>query len=349
MAATHAAAAAADETTLAREPRPTAVSAYGGFVVWSSKSSRDHRYRLMAWDRRQGRRVLRAPPRSVPFDADLGPDRHGRPVAVYSRCREEPTVADSKTDLPTYVNGLGCDLYRLDLAGGPERRLDKLSQRGASEVLPSIWGARVAFARTYERRPGLRGVLPHLLLGSPQSGRARNLPAGTRGVYENNDLGGPGPSERSYFGGPGPTGIDYDGRRVAFTWELQQDSCRPGDEGDLVHDQSELRIDTVTGGHRVVELSCEGETDYFSSPSLWRDQLTYFRRLNVTSPGGRFRAYDLHTDAFFESPDTPEARNALSISRGSDATYYSWAHRGRHVIVRDTALEPGSARRNDNP
>ena len=35
-------------------------------------------------------------PRSVPFDADLGPDVNGETVAAYSRCAREPRPRDRR-------------------------------------------------------------------------------------------------------------------------------------------------------------------------------------------------------------------------------------------------------------
>lgn len=329
--------AAADETVLARELRPTAVSAHGGFVVWSSWSDRAHGYRLVAWDRQGGRRVLPARAQRVPFDADVGPGRDGRPVAVYSRCRRSPTDARSANQLPVYVSGRGCDLYQLALRGGTEHRIDKLSQRGASEVLPTAWKAGVAFARTYERRAGLDGVLPHLLLGSLRSGvPARNLPGGTRGVYEKIDYDGRPPTY--YDGGPGPTGIDFDGRRVAFVWNSQAESCHPGDEGDLDHLRSEVLIDTVDGGQELVEQTCEDETNRFFSPALAGERLFYSRRLNDTSFNGRFRVYEFDGAAFSE---TPVSRKALSIARDGETTYFTriLKFEGRTEVVGSTDLD----------
>lgn len=329
--------AAADETVLARALRPTAVSVHGGFVVWSSWSDRAGGYRLVAWDRDRGRRVLTVRPQSVPFDADVGPGRDGRPVAVYSRCRRPPTGGQSSNQLPVYVNGRGCDLYQLALTGGVERRIDKLSQRGASEVLPTVWKAGVAFARTYERRRGLDGALPHLLLGSLRSGvPSRELPGGTRGVYEPIDDDRSPPSD--YYGGPGPTGLDFDGRRVAFVWNSQAETCHPGDEGDLDHLRSEVWVDTLESGQELLEQTCEDETDRFFSPALAGERLFYSRRLNNTSFNGRFRVYEFDGAAFSE---TPVSRKALSIARDGETTYFTriLKFEGRTEIVGSTDLD----------
>ena len=329
-----AAPAPAAERVLARETQRTAVSAYSGSAVWSSWSERLRRFRLVAWDRKRGRRVLRVAPSRAPFDADLGPGRDGRVTVVYSRCKRTPTNERSSNSLPTYVSGRGCDIYQLPLAGGEERRIDRLSRGDASEVLPTIWRTGVAFARVYERRSGLEGILPHLILGSTRSGEpSRELPGGTRGVYEDVSL-GEGPPD--YDGGPGPVGIDFDGKRVAYTWSSQADSCKPGDEGDIDHLHAEVWVDDVGGSHRLVEETCEGETDFFFSPALSPDRLFYYRRLNVTSFGGRFRAFDFASGAFSESG---AGRRALALAWGGDALYYSRsASGGRTEIVRDADL-----------
>jgi hypothetical protein len=111
------------------------MSAYAGHVVWSEAVA-PGRYVLMRW---HAGRVDRLPvaPRAVPFDVDLGPDARGRPVAVYSRCPGERETA---------VLVGGCDVYRLALQGGRERRIRRASTATSSEYAPAIWRGNLAFA-----------------------------------------------------------------------------------------------------------------------------------------------------------------------------------------------------------
>jgi hypothetical protein len=127
-----AASAARQERVLATEVRPTAVAAWRGTVVWSAFDPAAGVYRLV-------RSVAGGPPEPLPvaaaerpFDVDLGTSRTGALIAVYSRCEDDDT---------------GCDLYRLRLATGEERRLDHLSSPRWDERSPSVFRGRVAFVR----------------------------------------------------------------------------------------------------------------------------------------------------------------------------------------------------------
>lgn len=138
---------------LATEFTPTALRAYGGRVVWSSFDPDTRRYRLMTWARG---RVAHVPVRSrkVPFDADLGPGRSGGIDVVYSRCAREPAQPD-RSFLPEYPTGKGCRLWRYTFGDDRERRVPRPRGASSSEVMPSVWGSRVAFIsrrRTSGRR-----------------------------------------------------------------------------------------------------------------------------------------------------------------------------------------------------
>ena len=84
------------EFTVAETTRPTPVSAYAGSLIWSRYDAALAQYRLMethASPAGAQTTALPVPPRSVPFDADIGPDATGAPTVVYSRCTTEPQVA----------------------------------------------------------------------------------------------------------------------------------------------------------------------------------------------------------------------------------------------------------------
>ncbi|MGH2967881.1 MAG: hypothetical protein ACRDK0_02275 [Solirubrobacteraceae bacterium] len=216
-----AAAPASGDETIAALARPAPVSAYGGWVAWSSFDSTRGVYVLMT---RFAGVTSEAPvrPRGVPFDVDLGPGSGGRPTASYSRCRTEPPRRDPAignvfTQLPDRARGRGCDLYALDLAIGRESRIAAASSPGASEYMPSVWRDRVAFARVYERKPGRAGRRPYLYVRSRSgSRRARRLPAGTRSTARVCSQGTRGCRALVE---PGPTSLDLWRRRLAVAWD----------------------------------------------------------------------------------------------------------------------------------
>lgn len=223
----------------------SSVDAYGDVVIWSERQdgagSRAGPYHLTALIE-GGVRRLPVAPRSVPFDVDVGPDENGRVVAVYSRCEREASTADPgfvySMPYPAYTRGDGCDIYRFDFATGQERKVAGASTAQASEMLPSIWGERIAFARVYEQRSGDRGRVPYLYARPLAGGSSQRLPGGSRGAS----------------GLPGPVSLDLYGRRLSFVWN-HRTGRRSGDTGGV----SEVRLDTIGAGHRVLsQASHEG-------------------------------------------------------------------------------------------
>ena len=135
-----AASARAAEQVLGPLPNAKGLSAYGGWVAFSSPVG-PSAWSLRTWHAGTVADV-EVPVASAPFDVNVGPDASGRPTAVYSRCRTKP--ADSPP--------VGCDLFAVTLGGTGERRLPVSSARH-SEFAPAIWGHRLAFGR---RVPGQR-------------------------------------------------------------------------------------------------------------------------------------------------------------------------------------------------
>jgi hypothetical protein len=134
--------AVAADTVIATLPQRTPIDALGGHVLWSVPDDAGRGWRLIDYSQGvQHRLPVAASP--VPFDVDLGRDRRGRLVVVYSRCRE-PLDADN-------FGRRGCDLFRYDLATARERKITAVSSR-FDEYEPTLWGARIAFVRAYVRR-----------------------------------------------------------------------------------------------------------------------------------------------------------------------------------------------------
>ncbi len=143
--------AAAAPSTLAQEAQPFHVAASQGVVAWSSWDAQDRIYRLVAL--RDGQRtVLPVPGSPEPFDVDLGTNRSGALMAVYSR-----EVNESR------------DLFRYSFAGRRETRLTSLSRSDADERQPTVWRGDVAFVRA-------SGATNRLMLGDTgRTGAPRTL------------------------------------------------------------------------------------------------------------------------------------------------------------------------------
>lgn len=210
------------ETVLDTVNASTPVSAYGGVAVWSSFDSASKSYRLRVY--RDGR-VSDVPvaPRRSPFDADVGPDRGGHPVIVYSRCRKDEPGGLNFNGLPEWAFARGCDVHRFRLTDGTDHVLAVARSTVRSEVTPSIWGRWLAYFAIGEPRHGRRSVAPRLyladLLGSR---RTRSFPGG--GGKKLDRFGG------KLIDGPSPTSLDLMGTTMLYGWS-NLESCATG-EGD---------------------------------------------------------------------------------------------------------------------
>jgi hypothetical protein len=201
--------------------RPTAITAYGDVAVWSAFDEATRRYALHAWS--NGAVVaLAVAERSVPFDADVGPDAHGNSVVVYSRCRKEPDVSASFDSLPSWAFGRGCDIYRYRFSDGREQRLKVAASVRRSEVVPSIWRSRLAYFSVSEPRGRPRAIVARLAMGGLTPGSPRRWYAG----------GTKGPLDRygkTLIDGPSPSSLDLRGTTAAFGWTNLR-TCGNGDQ-----------------------------------------------------------------------------------------------------------------------
>jgi len=140
------------------------LTAYAGHVVWSQYEPASQTWTLQQFYRgRQTRLPVHS--REVPFDVDAGPDTHGRPVIVYSRCALEPTTG--RRLFPDWGASRACHIYELPLGGtGHERLLRRVVRPNRSDTTPTIWGRRLAFARRtfHLTRRGYVGRSAHVVL-----------------------------------------------------------------------------------------------------------------------------------------------------------------------------------------
>lgn len=141
------AAPAGADTTVATDPTAQNVTAYGSTAAWSRRDA-DGTYRLVI---RSGGVTSDAPvpPKSTPFDPDLGPTADNGRVVVYSR----------------FV-GADSDIYRFAVGAAAEER-DPVSTPEVDEIAPSFFKGAIAFGRK-------RGGAPGLYLARPGK-RARRI------------------------------------------------------------------------------------------------------------------------------------------------------------------------------
>jgi hypothetical protein len=215
---------------------PTPIAAYGGRLVFSRASARGG-FELV-------QRVGDGPVvpvgvarRSVPFDVDVGPTSGGRVLAVYSRCATEPAANRGEPSITEYRTGRRCDVYKVDLDGGRETRYTTVNAGNGSEFWPTYWKGRIGFARAYDHKRDY----PYLYVKTVASRRpSQRMPGGQR-----NECSSDGGRRRcSDDRRSVPQALELYGTRLAFVWRFQ--GLREGPDYDL-------RLDTVGGGHRLMD------------------------------------------------------------------------------------------------
>jgi len=183
-------------SVLSVEQNDTPVDGWGGWLIWSRRAD-DGRYALIARGPDGTGVQLPVAPQDAPFDAGIGPGPDGKPVVVYTTCRDATSVT------PT-----GCDVRRLDVTTGTDAPVPAASSPDADERFPSVWGTKIAFARPASAaRPQRTGIaiaaLDSTVAVAPTVFGARTEKQGRRRV-----------SSTEY----GPRGIDLRGSTVAASW-----------------------------------------------------------------------------------------------------------------------------------
>jgi hypothetical protein len=220
------------DTAIASPPTPSKVATYAGVTAYSVRGA-DGLWRLIYDTNTNGRsEAVPIPPRTVPFDVDLGPGTDGQVLAVYSRCQREPRMGRrSAGPTPVWATARGCDLYRYDFRTRQEVPLAGPNTFN-TEVLPTIWRDRAGFVRIYQEREGLRGRVPYVYVreAGRRSERQRGGGRGTSGL-------------------PGPLAIDLEDTLLAMSWTYERD------DGGV----AELRLGWAgADGREVTKLSGVG-------------------------------------------------------------------------------------------
>ena len=183
----------------------------------------------------------------MPFDVDLGPDRLGRAVAVYSRCTSEaPNGRYAVNLVAAYDTGRGCDLYRYDFATGRESRIRSTSTPGGSGSCRRSGRTGSPSRASGKQRRGKAGALTYIY--TRRLDRPEPLPAAARRAVRAvalgaRRLGGGKPAVRRLVGGPGPTALDLRQRQLAVTWGYRLPGGASG---------SQIQLDTLSGATKVI-------------------------------------------------------------------------------------------------
>jgi hypothetical protein len=305
--------AARADIVIAEERGLTPVDAHGAIVAWSSYDTEASVYSLVA---RVGATVERLPVRrrQVAFDVDIGPDRSGRHVAVYSRCRRDPAVGPLGFR-PSLAEARGCDVHLYDFARRSETRVRGASTRGWVEYSPAIWGRYIAFVRVRERKRRLADAIPRIRILDTATGKTKPSFSGTVGKWDNFGT----RTRPEFLGGGGPAELDLRGRRLVFVSDAVVERCagRTNPSGEELT-RSELWSVTLSGDRERVDAACDGVPRLFT-PSISGEHVVYLARfprvlLRVPVTGGARRSA------------TPEhVRDALAVAVAGRTVYYSAA------------------------
>jgi hypothetical protein len=153
--------ASAADTVVAHAQRPTAIRHYAGIQVFSAFEGTllDGGIYHLAILRQDKVELLPVAPSQAPFEADIGPDRAGRPQLVYTRC----TGRD-----------LGCDLFTLPLTSGAGEQPVSAANTSRNEIAPTLWKGRIVFAR--QSKDGSQAVVYTRKLTDRPARRSKRLP-----------------------------------------------------------------------------------------------------------------------------------------------------------------------------
>src|SRR3954447_15928410 len=159
---------------------PPPIASYRGHLVFSRRTA-DGRFELVQRTGAGPVVPVGVPPRSVPFDVDVGPTSGGRVLAVYTRCATEPRANGGDPQLTEYQTGRGCDVYKVDLQAGRESRYSTVNASDGTELWPTYWKGRIAFARVYDHKRDY----PYIYVKSIVSRRpSQRMPGGQRNECE---------------------------------------------------------------------------------------------------------------------------------------------------------------------
>ncbi len=241
------------------------VTAYGGYVVFSARAAGSGRWQLMAWHAGVVS-ALPVPARSVPFDADAGPDASGDPAVVYSRCATEPRYSSNGWQLD-WANGRGCRIWELSLLGGAPARVSAIGAPGASDTVPAIWDGAIAFARVPAHAAPR---VPEIFLW--RAGRPlRRLPGGSPPCPPGTSC----PNSHAWA-----VSMSLDASVLAIDWELRGYHLEPAGCGPIGGEYFEVFADERSDGAQAIADTggfdgCDGEVFLPSSPSAVGGSILY--------------------------------------------------------------------------
>ena len=327
--------ALASATTIAQPGGPTAVREYGGTIVFSEFDQADHRWHLSV--RVAGAKTaqrLKIAPSPVAFDADIGPDSHGRPALIYQRC-----AASGLVQTPSGPSGpigpsnrTGCDLFVYSLTDGTgERPVRNANDPLRNDVSATLWRGRIVWVREYGSGRNANPVIYTKLLTAPRSQPSRRLPGVPQTRCGDVDkLCGPTTYRRVQA-------LELSGDNLAVTVDY---ACR-GCSGVA---QSELRLDKISDGssRQVAWLIVGLNAQQMVGASFFDGTLGWYKACGVSEASctkvvGPWR-YRLSTRAYKRG--TPGPVSILGFADTGSRLYESFCPPGNPSCRIDESVPP---------
>jgi len=310
------------EEVLTTAPGAIGLSAYGGVAVWSEPEP-GPMWRLRGWWDGAAHDVA-LPPRRVPYDADVGPDREGRPVAVFSRCRREPALWSSH--MVDWTTARGCDVWQMELRSGRMRPVRAAATRRHDESVPAIWRGSLVF-----QRRGARATVSRWMLSSPPGDPPHRLPVGSG-------------RKRTPGADPGMTLLDTDlGPQAATMLWLS-----PWSYG-ITTSSWEVVVALRSGGSaRILDRGGYGECSsrLISNPSVWgRGALWMAGGYSCgEEPIGRLLHFDLPSRRAAQATTT-----GLPLEASRDGATIWWLRGSAYADAAGEPLHPQTCDRSGTP
>ncbi len=291
------AALAQQSEVLATEMRDTPLASHGDVLVWSSFDATSRRYSLRAYF---GGEVEDLPvrPRSVPFDADVGPGPDGKVTVVYSRCRHETPVRGADVQQEALPRN-GCRLWRYRLGDRREHLVRRASIRSRfSEFRPSIWGRRIAFARVKDARQRL----PELAVRTVGSRRDRRVRLRETRLSDS--------AATRYV-----TRLDLRRTRLLSSWAYREAECRDPNSGKVGEDGGEVFAGSIAH-QRSLLGGCDLDDPLDVADGRW---LGSSISLRITRPGfeRRTRLYSGGGELREDKPFPADATGSAPFGGGT--------------------------------
>lgn len=340
-------------TASAAEPLPTGavvasttkvtpIDAGNGIATFSLFDATSRRYRLAISDGSSVRFVA-APRRVSAFDASVGTDERGRRVVTYTQCKQAALGTNGTAYGPYWPRQSGCRVRSVDVATGVIKTVSVQEIKGQTVWLPVQSGRSIAYARL--RDHGVRRVTVPDGVGGTYRDRihrfrfelvrqdgARRTHVLRGGPVANAPISKANGQDLGIYGA-GVTSLDFDGRRVAYSWEYGLNHC----ESEHGNENPYATAVFLENGNQQTKLAraCETGAGFLSSVDLQGDTVSWLHRTPGTStnPSTPFAGTGSAASPASESPIAAPSPASVVASSVDGPTRWYVISDGKQVSI----------------